>query len=91
MEKLKCSECGSNDIVRDGWFLKCTHCKARFNLDSTGKASQKLDELLDVGITALENEDYRNASSFFKQAMACYYRCYSIRVSNTMCLNLAFM
>lgn len=69
MEKTKCSECGSYDIVRDSWYLKCNHCKAHFNMDSTGKASQKLDELLDVGITALENEDFRNAASFFKQAM----------------------
>lgn len=69
MERIKCSECGSNDIVRDNWFYKCNHCNALYNLDSAGKASAKLDQLLDVGCTALENEDFRNATSFFKQAL----------------------
>ncbi len=47
----------------------CQHCRTKYSLDSSGIDSKKTDDLLEAGIVAYKNEDYRNAASFFKNAI----------------------
>lgn len=69
MNEIKCRQCGSTDVMIENWFYVCQNCKSKYSLDASGIESKKSDDLFDAGKTALQNDDYRNATNFFKNAM----------------------
>ena len=45
------------------------NCKSKYSLDANGLESKKIDDYIKAGNTAIRNEDYRNATIFFKKAL----------------------
>ncbi len=77
MNPMKCEICGGTDIVQQGEYFECQHCGVKFKIEDKQKkiVSVRLDKTeetkdnFNAGFTALENEDWRSAASFFKKVL----------------------
>lgn len=76
MQAIKCEVCGSPEIVKQNDFFVCQFCGCKYTPEQVrnliGVVIDKGNDYQDsfkAGMKALDNEDWRSASGFFKMAL----------------------